>query len=156
MPHYNFKEDLPIAIETEKQVAQILVELYKAKIIEFEHTNKYDILAEINGKNCTFEVKEDFICETTGNVGLEYECRGKASGIQTSIADYYIYKLHTKYFGIQYVLHKTSALKKMIDENRYFRIVNGGDAGSNSMNYLFKYDVFVKSGRILPVVENLN
>ena len=39
----------------------------------------------------------------------------------------------------------------MIKEKKYFRIVNGGDEGSNSMNYLFKYSVFKKNSKILAV-----
>jgi len=89
-------------------------------------------------------VKEDFIGERTGNVGLEYSCRGKSSGIETSEADFYIYKLHTRNHGIQYVQHKTSELKNKIKNVEYFTTVNGGDPDSNSLNYLFKYNIFVK------------
>jgi len=143
MPFYDFNKDFPIARETEKEVANILRD-YGAKILDFEDTNKYDILAEKDGSKFTVEVKEDFICENTGNVGLEFECRGKPSGIQTSKATFYVYKLHTRNYGIKFFMHKTGALKKMIAEEKYFRIVNGGDEGSDSMNYLFKYDTFIK------------
>jgi len=149
MPNYNFKKDLSVAKETEKEVAKLLQERYGLNILSFEETNRYDILTEKNEKQLTFEIKEDFLCEKTGNVGLEFECRGKPSGIQTSQADYHIYKLHTADCGIQYVLHKTSVLKDMIETHMYFRIVNGGDKGSNSMNYLFKYNVFVSTGKII-------
>ena len=147
MPNYNFRKDLPIAKETEKEVAGLIEKVYGAEIIGFENTNKYDFSARINGKEYTFEVKEDFTCEKTGNIGLEFGCRGKPSGIETSQADFYIYKIHTKDFGIQYVIHKVDTLKTLIENKAYFRIVNGGDIGSNSMNYLFKYDVFVNSGK---------
>lgn len=150
MPYYNFTKDLPVAKATEVETAGILTKVYKAEILDYEDTNAYDILARINDALVTFEVKEDFLCEFTGNVGLEFECRGKPSGIQTSQADYYIYKLHTNH-GIEFVMFKTSTLKTMIDERRYFRVVNGGDKGSNSMNYLFKYDIFVRAGRIIPI-----
>jgi hypothetical protein len=151
MPHYDFDLDFPVAKETEAEVANLLVKEYGAEIISFENTNKYDILARIPsvGEKVKIEVKEDFIGEFTGNVGLEYECRGKPSGIQTTQADYYIYKLHTRSHDIQFVMHPVSAIKKMIDDKEYFRIVNGGDKGSNSMNYLFRYDVFVKTGKII-------
>lgn len=149
MPNYNFSQDLPIAIETEREVGDILWEKYKAEILNFHNTNKYDILAKINGVDYTFEVKEDFTCERTGNVGVEFECRGKPSGIQTSEADFYIYKIHTKSEGIRFYLIKTNTLKKIIEEKEYFRIVNGGDVGSNSMNYLFKYDVFIRKAKLI-------
>src|SRR3989304_8306710 len=102
MPNYNFKKDLSVAKETEKEVAKLLEERYGLNIVSFEETNRYDILTEKYEKPYTFEVKEDFLCEKTGNVGLEFECRGKPSGIQTSQADYHIYKLHTADCGIQY------------------------------------------------------
>jgi len=152
MPNYDFKKDLPIAVETEKEVAKILEEKYNANILEFSHTNKYDILAEIKNKKYTFEVKEDFTCEKTGNVGLEFRCRGKPSGIQTSQADFYIYKIHAQDGSIGFYLSKTSTLKKMIDDKKYFRIVNGGDVGSNSMNYLFKYETFINNAKLIHLL----
>jgi hypothetical protein len=150
MPNYDFVKDLPIAKATEIETAGVLKKLYDAEILEYNNTNAYDISTKINGSLITFEVKEDFLCEFTGNVGLEYECRGKPSGINTSQADYYIYKLHTNH-GIEFVMFRTGTLKQMIAEHKYFRVVNGGDKGSNSMNYLFKYGVFVRAGRILPI-----
>jgi len=153
MPFYDFKRDFPIAKKTEKEVGGILEKLYGAEILDYENTYRYDILTTIEDKHITFEVKEDFLCEYTGNVGLEYECRGKPSGIQTSESDYYIYKVHTK-GGIKFILHKTSILKDMIENKSYFRIVNGGDKGSNSMNYLFKYDVFLETGKLLDLDKN--
>jgi hypothetical protein len=104
----------------------------------------------VQGNIVTIEVKEDFTCEKTGNVGMEYSCRGKPSGISVSKAEYYIYKLHTK-DGIVYVMHKTGILKNMIEEKKYFTTVNGGDKGSDSLNYLFKYNQFIKTGQILPL-----
>ncbi len=151
MANYNFQKDLPIAKKTELDIAKALENRYNAKILGIENTNKYDILASVAGIICTFEIKEDFTCEKTGNVGVEFSCRGKASGIEVSLADFYIYKLHTALHGIQYVIHKTVEIKEMIKRKSYFRIVNGGDIGSNSMNYLFKYNVFIKTGMLLPL-----
>ena len=91
------------------------------------------------------------MCVDTGNVAVEYSCRGKLSGISTSEADFYIYKLETRDKGIHYIMHKVSDLKQMIERKEYFREVNGGDRGSNSLNYLFKYNVFAGSGFILPL-----
>lgn len=148
MPNYNFNEDLPVAIKTEEEVGELLKELYDAKIIKFCNTNKYDILAEIKEKEYSFEIKEDFMSWKTGNVALEFECRGKPSGIQISEASFYIYKIHEKN-EIHFYLFKTSILKKMVKEQKYFRVVNGGDKGSNSMNYLFKHETFIKYGKFM-------
>ena len=150
MPHYNFNKDLPMAIQSEKEVAQLLTRLFNATILNSNNNNnKYDILAIIKGKNVTFEVKEDFTCERTNNVGLEFECRGKASGVNVSQADYYVHKLHTKKYGIIFVMQSAKSIKAKIADKKYFRIVNGGDVDSNSMNYLFKYDEFVAGGYFL-------
>lgn len=148
MANYNYNTDKPIADNTEKEVADILRVIYNAVILEYGHTNAYDIKTKVNGKIFTFEVKEDFTCERTGNVGLEFECRGKPSGIGVSKADFYIYKIHSKH-GIKFYLYKTSQLKNMIANKYYFRIVNGGDVGSNSMNYLFEYDTFTRYGKCI-------
>ena len=151
MPNYNFRKDLPIAQNTEHEIALLLTNLYGAEILEFSHDNRYDILAKMpaNIGTFSFEVKEDFTCEKTGNIGLEFECRGKPSGIAVSQADFYIYKMHTPTNGIQIILISTNKLKRMIRENKYFRIVNGGDKDSNSMNYLFKLAVFSTFGKII-------
>ena len=144
MPHYDFKKDFPIAQKTEHEVAKLLEDIWGVKILEFEDTNKYDILAKFNNKNFTVEVKEDFTCEKTGNVGLEYSCREKYSGITVSKATYHIHKVHTKNYGIQFIAHKTRLLRKKVNDKKYFMTVNSGDEGSNSLNYLFKYDAFIK------------
>lgn len=152
MPFYDFKKDLNVSKKTEAEVANLLVKTYDAKILGFEETNRYDILTSIKSKQTTYEVKEDFLCEYTGNVGLEFSCRGKPSGIETSQADFYIYKLHTKN-GIIFVEHPVSGLKEKISEKKYFRIVNGGDTGSNSYNYLFKLPIFLENGKIIPLTN---
>lgn len=148
MPNYNFNEDLPVAIETEKEVAQIMAKIYDARILKFEHSNKYDILARIKGTEYTFEIKEDFMSWKTGNVALEFECRGKPSGINTTEADFYIYKIHGKN-GVHFYLFKIENILKMVSDKAWFRVVNGGDKDSNSMNYLFKYETFIKYGKFM-------
>ena len=137
MPNYDFNKDLSIAKKTEEEVSKILANK-GAKIISFNNDNKYDILMTYKGKRITVEVKEDFTCEKTGNVGLEYECRGKDSGISCSQADFYVYKIHQPDHQIKFYMMKTSDLKKLIKNRFYHRVVNGGDPGSNSMNYLFE------------------
>lgn len=45
-----------------------------------------------NGKE-NIEVKTDRLAHRTGNIFIEYECRGKPSGIATSTATYWIYRV---------------------------------------------------------------
>lgn len=72
---------------------------------ELNDTNAYDL----KGKD-TFEVKTDWTSKRTGNVGVEYLCNSKDSGILTSCADYYVFLC---WDGKQWVggLCKTDILK---------------------------------------------
>lgn len=151
MPYYDYKKDFPVAEHTEIEIATLIKRMFKATILEIGETSAYDIKARINDRIYTFEVKEDFTCEKTGNVGVEFSCRGEPSGIDVSKADFYIYKIHTKEHGIKFFIMWTKILRKMILNHWYFRIVNGGDPGSDSMNYLFRYDTFIrKANDITP------
>jgi hypothetical protein len=139
---YDFKKDLPIAEKSEKQVAEFLERSRGMKFLDKCNNSDYDIRMETKtGAEITIEVKEDFSCERTGNVGVEYSYRGRPSGIETTKADFYLYKVHRP-DGIGLYVIKTDKLKKMIEDNLYFRTVNGGDPGSDSLNYLFKLAVF--------------
>jgi hypothetical protein len=139
---------LAVATDTELEIANLLESKYDFKILEHSHDNRYDLLAERpDGKKYSFEIKADFTHARTGNIGVEFECRGKASSIAVSKADFYIYKIHNYDGTAGIYLLKTETLKKMISDKKYFRIVNGGDTGSNSMNYLLKDFIFAQSAR---------
>jgi hypothetical protein len=87
--------------------------------MNFNNDFKYDLkvgqakeqqLADIfNSK--TIEVKYDLQALETGNVYVEYESRGKKSGISTSEADYYCFC-----FGATFHLIKTTDLKNRCRE----------------------------------------
>jgi len=154
MANYNFIKDLTVAKKTEKEVAAILEKKYNAKILEFGKDHRYDILALIDGKEVSFEVKEDFMCQHTNNIAVEFECRGKKSGINTTEADYYIYVVPKAGDVTAYIMYKTSEIIRKIEDKKYFRIVNGGDPGSNTKNYLFKYSVFLIDSITLKNEEN--
>ena len=142
MANYNFEKDLKIAQQTEMNVALKLTRIFNWKIFAFNNDAKYDIVFKDAKDNIiTVEVKEDFTCARTNNVGLEYSCRGKPSGISISKADYYFYRCHRPNNEVVDLLIKTSTLKEMVDGCLYFRTVNGGDKDSNSLNYLFKFDI---------------
>lgn len=147
MGNYNFVKDLKNAKVTEEEVAQLLIKKHGAEILDFNNTASHDITATIDEKTFTFEVKEDFQCGDTGNVAVEYSCRGKASGIETTQAEYYIYKIHLK-DKIEYVMSSVEKLRDSIANKQYFRTVNGGDYKSNSLCYLFKYKNFIETGKV--------
>jgi hypothetical protein len=144
--HYSFQKDHPIAERCEQAVATRLEALFEVKLLSRNNDNRYDLLFECpDGTHLTVEVKQDFSCERTGNVGVEYECRGKPSGIAVSQATHYAYVVHRPDGECHLYMAPTKVLKKLIEEKRYFRTVTGGDPGSNSKNYLFKLDVFTRS-----------
>ena len=73
------------------------------------------------------EVKTDRVCQRTGNVFVEFESRGKESGINITTASYWVYCLWTDKFKEQtYIFIPTRRLKKLIKDKEY-RISNGGD-----------------------------
>lgn len=145
MLHPSFVRDVAKARETEIDISNRLKSHYGIETLWMCPNNRYDLkVRNRKGEIHWIEIKEDFSCEKTGNVGLEYSCRGKDSGIRVTKADYYIYKLHLDKNLIDYRLISVIDLRKMIEQKLYFRIVNGGDAGSDSINYLFKLGVFYK------------
>ncbi len=141
MGKYNFRLDLATAKETEKEAVEKLHKHLKIKNVSFNTDYKYDFRLEFEGttKPRTYEVKEDFQCGQTGNTVVEYECRGKDSGITTTEADFWIYKLDDGFYQIS-----TEKLRGVIKEELYFREVVGGDRGSNTKMYLFRLPTLKK------------
>ena len=150
MPNYDFRKDLPIAQKTEKQVAVFLEKRFSGlKFVRDCDNSDYDLEFDLQGSSLTVEVKEDFTCKKTGNVGVEFSCRGKDSGIRVSKAHYYLYKVHRPDGDVSVYWIKTKDLKTMVQEEKYFRIVSGGDPGSNSMCYLFKLNEIERNFKYL-------
>ena len=155
-PNYDFAKDLPIAKKTEKQIAEFLVETQNMKYVGSSDTlpgvrkSDFDIrMAWSSGKQVDIEIKEDFSCARTGNVGVECESWGRLSGISISKADFYLYKVHQPDGTKRVYIIQTSKLKKMIEDQLYHRIVVGGDPGSNSKNYLFKLKTIMDNFKYL-------
>ena len=140
-PNYNFEDDLPIAKKTEAQITDWLVSK-GLTFLEDCDDNRYDVkMAYGAGNEVTIEIKEDFTCERTGNVGVEVESWGRPSGLSTSKADMYLYKIHEPSGRKSMYMIKTAKLKTMVKNCLWFREVVGGDPGSDSRNFLFKLDV---------------
>ena len=155
-PNYDFAKDLPIAKKTEKQIAEFLVETQNMKYVGSSDTlpgvrkSDFDIrMSWSSGKQVDIEIKEDFSCARTGNVGVECESWGRLSGISISKADFYLYKVHQPDGTKRVYIIQTSKLKKMIEDQLYHRIVVGGDPGSNSKNYLFKLKTIMDNFKYL-------
>ena len=73
-----------------------------------------------------FELKTDRMAHKTGNVYVEFQSRGKDSGIRASKSDTWIFKIVSKgdrhLFSIQIPLTR---LKKLVSKD--YRVVPGGD-----------------------------
>ena len=140
MAHYNFEKDLADGHKAEDEAKVLIAQFFEVPITDIttNATKEYDF--KINCSQLCFEVKNDLMAHITGNLAIEYESRGKASGITTSKAHYWIYK-----FSNQYYLLKSELLKKELFENKnYFKTVTGGDTGSNTKMFLVKVAEFIK------------
>lgn len=84
-----------------------------------------DWINEIFKDGKLIEVKSDRLAHKTGNVYIEYECRGKPSGIATTTADYWIYRIEQNNIAL---IIPTERLKVICRE--YYKdgkIMLGGD-----------------------------
>ena len=141
MGNYNFAKDLKIEESTKKEVIDFLTN-FDFKLVKDNDDYRYDLKMSDGENEYTIEIKEDFMCKDTGNVAVEYYCRGKPSGIGRTEADIYFYKIHYD-DDILYILTSTNKLKTAIENYKYVRTVTGGDKGSGTKMYLFKLDDYI-------------
>ena len=133
---YNFDIDLPNAYAVEMEFKELIESRKDVREVTKNDNYKYDLkVQKKDGTEFTLEIKNDMLSAKTGNIGVEFECRGNPSGIARSLADYWIYKLTDGYWMIS-----AKKLKRLIDEGEFFREAIGGDEGSNTKMYLFKAD----------------
>jgi len=78
------------------------------------------------------------MCSKTGNVAIEFKCRGKPSGICSTKSDAIVYVIANDIYII-----KTQLLQVLI---LYLNptAVSGGDKGSDTGMYLLKKNDFIK------------
>ena len=122
-------------------------EQYVIKQLGREHENlhavegsfkDYDLIAD---DGYTAEVKYDELSEKTGNVGFEYECYGKESGVASTKAFewVHIYKLNRVWV---YSTISTNSLKSFLKANwKYLDKVKGGDNNASKMVLLSASDL---------------
>lgn len=120
--------------------------------------NSHDYKFVKGGKEVGFEIKTDVghkrknerdeIYET-GNMAIEYECRGKASGISVTKADFWIsYFPHLN----QAWLIKTEKLKDIIrTNNKTLKRTEGGDTDSRTKMFLLNREKFQPEFRVTNV-----
>ena len=155
----NFKLALEMGENGEKIVRKFLENLgyiFLSKCEDISHD--YRFLK--NGKEYVFEIKTDVAhmredkltkeIRDTGNIAIEYESRGKNSGIAATKADFFV----TYYPHLNEIwLIKTEKLKNLIRENKETikKVENAGDSNSNTKLFLIKRDKFKDQFRVTNV-----
>ena len=135
MANYNFNKDLAIGEKGEKDVLFDL-ESMGAKFIDDNKDNCYDLLVEKGGIQLKYEIKTDVYCFPqfdTGNMFIEFECRGKFSGINVTKSEWFV--MYFKHFDELWYI-KTEKLKSIIKDNDFKITEFSGDSGSNTKGYL--------------------
>jgi len=109
--------------------------------MEYNSNFKYDLkvgqvaeqaLADIL-ENRTIEVKRDLKAKTTGNVFVEFESRGKPSGIDKSEADFWCFALEDRY-----VILTAEALKELVEPLKGTKREKRGGDNNSSKGVLLK------------------
>jgi hypothetical protein len=104
--------------------------------MEFNSDFRYDLeFGVVEGEswfhnivtNSKVEVKTDRLTEKTGNVYIEYESRGKKSGISTSEADYWVYKVSEHRAIIIEKEELKRKLRELVRSGKARMGVKGGD-----------------------------
>ena len=143
MANLDFKTDLKLGNDGEHVIINFL-ESKGCNYVDSNNDNKYDLKMITNGKETTYEIKTDvFIAPIydTGNIFIEYESRGKASGISVTQADWFV--TYFKYLKEIWFI-KSETLKQLISENEFPVFYDAGDVGSETHGYLIKRKDFKK------------
>ena len=140
MAHYSFNQDLEAGLRTEQEVLTTLPLAFPGMQIikQTSSVKEYDILISCSGKQISFEIKDDILSAATGNIAIEFECRGKPSGIAVTKADYWIQKINNRFYII-----KTKELRSAIRSHLFTSSTSGGDPGSKTKLFLFKQSAFL-------------
>jgi hypothetical protein len=143
---YNFREDIILGEEGEVFIKNFLISK-DFKFISENKDEKFDLLMSYNGRPIKYEIKTDVLLskeKDTGNLVVEFESRGKPSGISVTQADYFVYFI-PKLKEIWNI--KVENLKNIINNNK-LKKVSGGDLDSNTKMYLINRNKFSKNFKI--------
>ena len=143
--HNYFPANVKRAEKGEYYVANLLNNNYADFDLDVHDLNqdyRFDIRGTLAGNPVHIEVKEDRRCNSTGNVVVEYKSKGRLSGISTTKADYWVFRLH-RFNNIRHFIISIGNLKKVVKEEKYFMKKYMEDTDSNNNTYLFKYDKLI-------------
>ena len=161
---YNFKLDIEDGERGEKIIVNEL-KSFGYTFVSFNKDNKYDALL-LNKKNeeVKFEIKTDVWCipekeihtpfgivkesRDSGNLFIEFECRGKDSGIKVTKAKYFV--TYFPYLQEAWFI-LTNKLKKLINDNELPTTTDAGDEKSGTKGYLINRELYKEHFKILNV-----
>ena len=162
---YNFNSD----IEDGEKGENIIVDFLTTngfKLINDNKDNKYDLqMLNHKGLKTTLEVKTDVFCypertrevggmtlhiaaSDTGNMFIEKECRGKASGIEVTKAKWFV--MYYPYLHQAWFI-KTSDLKQLIEDNDFYVTEKSGDLNSNTKGYLINREDYKEHFKVQKI-----
>lgn len=156
MAEYNFHKDLKVGKNTEKELtvllwSEMVFPFYGVANVEIMSGafKDYDVVLTTNGgMQVTFEVKTDLYARKSGNVAFETACRGSPSGLETTKADYWVYKIYTSPKGeALWWYEKPEGIKKMLQN--FGTQKGGGDQGSNTVLSLVTLGQLLQHGRVV-------
>ena len=132
----NFEKDLADGHVGEQVVRRFVERNWYKQFVKYNDDSAYDILFQNNNEEpMTFEVKTDLWEQEmhqggSGNMAIEYKCRGKKSGIRKTKAKFFAY-----YFpnisDEQLWIISVKKLKGLLDEHN-FKAVDGGETHYDS------------------------
>ena len=126
----NFEKDLADGHKGEEAVRHFVETVMHKKWIKYNDDASYDILFQNEYEEpVTFEVKTDLWEKNmdsggSGNMVIEYKCRGKKSGIRKTKATYFAYYIPNIRDKQLWVI-SVENLKKLIKNNRFKRVLGG-------------------------------
>jgi len=166
----NFEKDLADGHKGEKAVRHFGETVLDLRFIKYNDDSAFDILFEDDERNVvTFEVKTDLFEKNwdedgTGNMAIEYKCRGKPSGIRKTKAMYFAYYIPNVRDKQLWII-SVDDLKSLLKEWDFKR-VSGGETYYDSdekvtrcflidrYRYMKDFDVYSWDGRgWLPLLE---
>ena len=124
--------------------------------INYNNNNKFDIQLR-EAQKCENELgqrllgakielkTEQHLWEKTGNIAIEYECRGKPSGIAVTEAQFWAHELRRENQTVVYIMTEVEALKRVC--RKYYqegKIISGGDDNASRLILIPLQEILLK------------
>lgn len=141
----DFQKDLAVGSKAQDFIISQLKEEHEGLVQVEGNFKDFDLKAD---DGYTAEVKFDILSQKTKNVGFEYKCYGKKSGVSNTKALEWV---HIYYLDGKWVYSRmnTNNLKAFLKSNwESLKKVSGGDNNASKMALVSVYDVADSFGYI--------